>query len=175
MVFGLSGTGVRLAAEKVFAFSGMRTERLPPARRPAGTIPDTRFLFKTSAANSGQSLPISDNPRQSTLEEQGLKAEVNAAREVRSLDSVGPVVRGTPLYMGALHKDVRALLERHQAALERTPLALCAFGPVSAGEGARGHASRLTPRWPSCRASLPSPRRSSSASTPQHSSASKTR
>jgi len=25
MVFGLSGTGVRLAAEKVFAFSGMRT------------------------------------------------------------------------------------------------------------------------------------------------------
>ena len=24
MVFGLSGTGVRLAAEKVFAFSGMR-------------------------------------------------------------------------------------------------------------------------------------------------------
>jgi hypothetical protein len=26
MVFGLSGTGVRLAAEKVFAFSGMRKQ-----------------------------------------------------------------------------------------------------------------------------------------------------
>jgi len=34
MVFGLSGTGVRLAAEKVFAFSGMRT---CTAQEPEGT------------------------------------------------------------------------------------------------------------------------------------------
>jgi hypothetical protein len=33
MVFGLSGTGVRLAAEKVFAFSGMRNSMAPLSAR----------------------------------------------------------------------------------------------------------------------------------------------
>jgi len=70
-----------------------------------------------------------------TLEEQRLEVEVKTAREVRSLDGFGAVVLGTPLYFGALHKDVRALLERHQPALEQTPLALFALGPVKAEDG----------------------------------------
>jgi len=78
-----------------------------------------------------------------TLEEQGLEVEVKAAREVRSLETYGAVVLGTPLYMGALYKDVRALLERNQAALEQTPLALFALGPVSAADGVEGSRKQL--------------------------------
>lgn len=78
-----------------------------------------------------------------TLEERGVGVEVKAAREVRSLDGCGTVVLGTPLYMGALHKDVRALLERNQAALERTPLALFALGPIKADDGVEGSRKQL--------------------------------
>lgn len=78
-----------------------------------------------------------------TLGEQGLEVEVKAAREVRSLDAYRAVVLGTPLYMGALYKDVRALLERNQAALEQTPLALFALGPISAAEGVEGSRKQL--------------------------------
>jgi len=73
-----------------------------------------------------------------TLEEQGLEVEVKAARDVRSLDGFGAVLLGTPLHMGALHKDVRTHVERHQVALEQTPLALFALGPISAEEGVEG-------------------------------------
>jgi len=78
-----------------------------------------------------------------TLEEQGLEVEVKMAREVRSLDGYSAVVLGTPLYMGALYKDVRALLERSQAALEQTPLALFALGPISAADGVEGSRKQL--------------------------------
>ena len=57
-----------------------------------------------------------------TLEEQGVDTDVKQAKQVRSLDGYDAVVLGTPLYMGALHKDVRALLEKNRAALEHTPL-----------------------------------------------------
>jgi menaquinone-dependent protoporphyrinogen oxidase len=78
-----------------------------------------------------------------TLEEQGLEVEVKQARDVRSLDGYGAVVLGTPLYFGALHKDVRALLERNQAALETTPLALFALGPIKADDGVDGSREQL--------------------------------
>ena len=52
-----------------------------------------------------------------TLTEQGVAADVKAAGEVRALDGYDGVVLGTPLYLGALHKDVRALIERQREAL----------------------------------------------------------
>ncbi len=70
-----------------------------------------------------------------TLVEQGIQTDVKQAREVRSLDGYDAVVLGTPLYMGALHKDVRALLEKNQAALEHKPFALFALGPIKADDG----------------------------------------
>ncbi|MFA4965907.1 MAG: flavodoxin domain-containing protein [Thermoleophilia bacterium] len=78
-----------------------------------------------------------------TLEEQGLEVEVKPACEVRSLDGYGAVVLGTPLYMGALHRDVRALLEKNRAALERTPFALFALGPIKADDGVDGSRAQL--------------------------------
>lgn len=78
-----------------------------------------------------------------TLEEQGLEVEVKPAREVRSLEGYGAVVLGTPLYMGALHKDVRVLLERNAEALEQTPFALFALGPIKADDGVDGSRAQL--------------------------------
>jgi menaquinone-dependent protoporphyrinogen oxidase len=78
-----------------------------------------------------------------TLEEQGLEVEVKPAREVRSLDGYDAVVLGTPLYMGALHKDVRALLEKNKAALEHTPFALFALGPIKVDDGIDGSRAQL--------------------------------
>jgi len=78
-----------------------------------------------------------------TLKEQGLEVEVKPAREVRSLDGYGAVVLGTPLYMGALHKDVRALLGRNKEALEHMPFALFALGPIKADDGVDGSREQL--------------------------------
>ena len=78
-----------------------------------------------------------------TLEEQGVDTDVKQAREVRSLDGYDAVVLGTPLYLGALHKDVRALLEKNQAALEHTPFALFALGPIKADDGIDGSRAQL--------------------------------
>jgi menaquinone-dependent protoporphyrinogen oxidase len=78
-----------------------------------------------------------------TLGEQGAHIEVRQAREVRSLDGYDAVVLGTPLYMGALHKDVRALLEKHRTALEETPFAVFALGPIKADDGLDGSREQL--------------------------------
>jgi menaquinone-dependent protoporphyrinogen oxidase len=78
-----------------------------------------------------------------TLVEQGIETDVKQAREVRSLDGYDAVVLGTPLYMGALHKDVRALLERSREALEHTPWALFALGPIKAADGLDGSREQL--------------------------------
>jgi Flavodoxin len=102
----------------------------------------TTPILVAYATRYGSTKEVADTVA-ATLREQGLEAEVTAAREVRSLDGFGAVVLGTPLYFGALHKDVRALLERHQAALERTPLALFALGPISADEGVEGSRKQL--------------------------------
>jgi menaquinone-dependent protoporphyrinogen oxidase len=78
-----------------------------------------------------------------TLEEQGIETEVKQEREVRSLDGYDAMVLGTPLYMGALHRDVRALLERSREALEHTPYALFALGPIKADDGLEGSREQL--------------------------------
>jgi menaquinone-dependent protoporphyrinogen oxidase len=78
-----------------------------------------------------------------TLGEQGMETDVKQAREVRSLGGYDAVVLGTPLYMGALHRDVRALLEKNRAALEHTPFALFALGPIKADDGIDGSRAQL--------------------------------
>jgi len=78
-----------------------------------------------------------------TLKEQGLGAETRPASKLRSLDGFDAVVFGTPLFFGGLHKDVRVLLERNQAALARTPLALFALGPIKADDGVEDSEKQL--------------------------------
>lgn len=78
-----------------------------------------------------------------TLGAQGIDTDVRQAKEVRSLNGFDAVVVGTPLYMGALHKDVRALLDKNRAVLEQTPFALFALGPIKAGDGLDGSREQL--------------------------------
>ena len=78
-----------------------------------------------------------------TLEEQGVEADVKTAREVCSLDGYDSVVLGTPLYMGALHKDMRALLDKNREALAHMPVALFALGPIKAEDGVDGSRAQL--------------------------------
>jgi len=78
-----------------------------------------------------------------TLRESGVEAEVRPACEVRSLDIYAGIVLGTPLYLGALHKDVRALLQRNASALADRPLAVFALGPIKADDGLDGSREQL--------------------------------
>ena len=110
-----------------------------------------------------------------TLGKQGIDTDVKQAKEVRSLEGYDAVVLGTPLYMGALHKDVRALLEKNRAALERTPFALFALARSRPTTASTARARSSSTRSPSCRCRLRPPRRSSSACTTPRGSASKTR
>ncbi len=66
-----------------------------------------------------------------TLREQGLAADLQAARQVRSLDPYGAVVLGAPLYMFHWHNDALHFLERHRAVLVRKPVAIFALGPLN--------------------------------------------
>jgi menaquinone-dependent protoporphyrinogen oxidase len=64
------------------------------------------------------------------LREGGLEVDLQAVRQVRSLEGYGAVVLGAPLFMFRLHKDARRFLSRHRKALTERPVAIFALGPV---------------------------------------------
>jgi menaquinone-dependent protoporphyrinogen oxidase len=66
-----------------------------------------------------------------TLREQGLAVDLQAARQVRSLDPYSAVVLGAPLYMFHWHNDALHFLSRHRASLVRKPVAIFALGPLN--------------------------------------------
>jgi menaquinone-dependent protoporphyrinogen oxidase len=68
------------------------------------------------------------------LRERGVDADVKAVRDVRSLEGVGHVVFGAPLYIGSMLKDAGAFLERHRRALEEMPVSVFLLGPLHANE-----------------------------------------
>lgn len=76
-----------------------------------------------------------------TLREHGLTVDLQAARQVRSLEGYGAVVLGAPLYMFHLHKDALHFLVRHQKALsdglpgDSLPVAIFAGGPFASADG----------------------------------------
>ena len=64
------------------------------------------------------------------LRKGGLEVDLQAVRQVRSLETYGAVVLGAPLFMFRLHKDARRFLSRHRKALTERPVAIFALGPV---------------------------------------------
>ncbi len=65
-----------------------------------------------------------------TLREQGLTADLQQLREVRSLEGYGAVVLGAPQYMFRWHKDAPAFLRRFQKQIGAgLPLAVFTGGP----------------------------------------------
>jgi menaquinone-dependent protoporphyrinogen oxidase len=78
------------------------------------------------------------------LRERGLGVEVHRARAVRSLEGFDAVVLGTPLYLGALLREMRQFLKRHRAALPQVPVAIFALGPVFGDQGLEEPRKQLT-------------------------------
>jgi menaquinone-dependent protoporphyrinogen oxidase len=70
-----------------------------------------------------------------TLRENGLKVDVQPAKQVRSLDGYRAVVLGAPLYIGSWLKDAQRFLTQQQAALVKLPVAIFSLGPTRADEG----------------------------------------
>jgi menaquinone-dependent protoporphyrinogen oxidase len=64
------------------------------------------------------------------LREKGQEVDIQEASAVADLGPYSAVVVGSPLYIGKMLKDATAFLERHQAALEKLPVALFTPGPV---------------------------------------------
>jgi len=64
------------------------------------------------------------------LNEGGLTADVQPARQVKTLQGYSAVVLGAPLYIGSWLKDAHRFLKRHQAALEKLPVAIFSLGPT---------------------------------------------
>jgi menaquinone-dependent protoporphyrinogen oxidase len=65
-----------------------------------------------------------------TLREQGSEVDLQAAKNVRSLEEYSVIVLGIPLYMFRLHGDaVRFLKKNHKAFIAGLPLAIFAGGP----------------------------------------------
>lgn len=85
------------------------------------------------------------------LEEDGVDAEVAAARDVAAVDGYDAVVVGAGLYNHRWHGDAVRFVSRHRATLERLPVAVFAVGPVNdtAEEfgAAREQLDRILARW----------------------------
>ena len=64
------------------------------------------------------------------LRESGAAVDVQPARQVKTLHGYRAVVLGTPLYIGSWLKDASRFLKRHQADLEKLPVAIFSLGPT---------------------------------------------
>jgi menaquinone-dependent protoporphyrinogen oxidase len=73
----------------------------------------------------------------------GHATRVAPVGEARTLDGVGAVVLGTPIYLGAPLADAVRWLERWRPALERLPVAVFALGPTRSAEGTDGSRRQL--------------------------------
>ena len=79
------------------------------------------------------------------LREEGLRADVQAARAARDLAPYDVVILGAPLYRGRWHRDALGFLKRHCEALANRDVAIFALGPrTPVCEGG----------WPRCRVQL---------------------
>jgi len=65
-----------------------------------------------------------------TLRENGLSADLEPMRELKSLEEYTAVVLGAPLYMVHWHKDAHKFLSWHREALTNLPVAVFTLGPL---------------------------------------------
>jgi menaquinone-dependent protoporphyrinogen oxidase len=89
-----------------------------------------RSILVAYATRHGSTREVADWIADS-LGARGLAVDVARAEDVTDLEPYDGVVLGGALYMGRLHRDARAFLGRHRAALTTLPLAVFALGPGS--------------------------------------------
>ncbi len=69
-----------------------------------------------------------------TLREKGLKIELRAMKDVKTLDGYDAIVLGAALYIGKWHPDAHQFLKQRQETLTRRPVAIFALGPIGTDE-----------------------------------------
>lgn len=69
-----------------------------------------------------------------TLRDNGIEADVQLLKEIRSLDGYDAVIIGAPLIMSRWHKDARQFLSRFRKTLPDKPAAVFALGPITPGK-----------------------------------------
>lgn len=86
------------------------------------------------ASTSGSTQEVADAIA-ATLRESGLMADLQPARQVRTLDGYNAVVLGAPLYMFHWHKDARHFLAQHRKILAGgLPVAIFAGGSIETAD-----------------------------------------
>lgn len=90
-------------------------------------------ILVTYATRYGSTREVAETVT-ATLCENGLEADIQPMREVRTLAGYGAVVLGAPLYFGLWHKDTQRFLARHREALIERPVAIFALGPIHPDE-----------------------------------------
>jgi menaquinone-dependent protoporphyrinogen oxidase len=69
-----------------------------------------------------------------TLRLQGLEVDIQAVKNVRSLDGYKAVILGAPIYIFHWPKEMHHFLSLHQKALSGLPVALFTGGPTMVGD-----------------------------------------
>jgi len=91
-------------------------------------------ILVTYATRYGSTQEVAEKVA-ATLRENGLTADVQPAKQVRTLEGYRAIVLGAPLYIGSWLKDAQRFLTQHQAALAKLPVAIFTLGPTHADEG----------------------------------------
>jgi menaquinone-dependent protoporphyrinogen oxidase len=69
-----------------------------------------------------------------TLRENGLEVDLQALRQVHTIDQYRAIVVGAPLYMFHWHKDALNFLTKYHKSLNSRPVAIFALGPFHTDE-----------------------------------------
>lgn len=88
----------------------------------------TEKILVAYASKYGSTREVAEAVAQA-LQANGLTADLQPARGVRSLEGYSAVVLGAPLYMFHWHKDALQFLTRHKQALTQLPVSVFALGP----------------------------------------------
>jgi menaquinone-dependent protoporphyrinogen oxidase len=105
----------------------------PPTAAAATHHGPRRRVLVAYATRHGSTREVAETIA-TTLQEHGERVDLRAAADCRDLSEYRAVVLGGALYMGRWHRDARAFLRRHAAALETRPLAIFAMGPQKLDE-----------------------------------------
>jgi menaquinone-dependent protoporphyrinogen oxidase len=108
-------------------------------------------VLATYATRAGSTAEVAHTVAD-VLRERGLQVDLQPVTNVHSVEAYSAVAVGAPLYMGRLHREVRAFLSAHRTELTQMPVALFVLGPVQHEEkdwkGARAQLDNEMRRMP---------------------------